>query len=133
MSNLANEYEGYQIPSKALLAAHDAIENRMRSRTYDKHAYNNEVFLEGVADIAYAALEAAAPHLVAAAEARGRKQAADDIAFLRQLIAEVREDHSPLSDGSCDSDGFPYPCATARLLSAADARTYAAGQDTADG
>jgi hypothetical protein len=31
----------------------------MESRTYDRHAYNDEVFAEGVADIARAALAAA--------------------------------------------------------------------------
>lgn len=40
-------------------AARKAVEREMRSRTYDRHAYDVDVFKEGVRDIADAALRAA--------------------------------------------------------------------------
>lgn len=47
-------------PTKAQRkAARRAVEREMRSRTYDRHAYDDDVFKEGVRDIADAALRAA--------------------------------------------------------------------------
>jgi hypothetical protein len=40
-------------------AVRKAVEREMRARTYDRHAYDEDVFMEGVRDIARAALEAA--------------------------------------------------------------------------
>lgn len=42
-------------------AAAEAVEREMLQRTYDRHAYDDEVFAEGVADIAAAAVAAARP------------------------------------------------------------------------
>lgn len=52
---------------EAVAAAEKAVRKEMESRTYDRHAHDAEVFAEGVADIARAALEAAAPYLRAQA------------------------------------------------------------------
>jgi hypothetical protein len=47
-------------PTKAQRkAARKAVEREMRSRTYDRHAYDEDVFKEGVRDIADAAVRAA--------------------------------------------------------------------------
>lgn len=49
-------YRGTEGREAAVAAA---VRREMESRTYDRHAYNAEVFEEGVADIARAALAAA--------------------------------------------------------------------------
>ena len=55
------------IPEAAVEAAKIAVEREMRDRTYDRDVCDDALFREGVADIARAALEAAAHHIIAQA------------------------------------------------------------------
>lgn len=55
--------DGLEVPEAAVETVRQAVECEMRSRTYDRHAYDEEVFAEGVADISDAALAAALPYI----------------------------------------------------------------------
>lgn len=66
------------IPQEAIEAARGAVAKEMRLRTYDRHAYDDDTFEEGVNDIARATLEAALPFLIREARAAELEAVAEE-------------------------------------------------------
>lgn len=106
------------IPKAAMTAAKLAVEREMRSRTYDRHAYDDEVFGEGVAGIAREALQAAAPHMSEAAH----WSPADDSAGVIEVMTMVLVAHQRIDNRSCLCGwaelGKSHPAHQAAMLAA---------------